>query len=407
MSAATATPAVTVDQVIGLWLHRQGLSSPRSTELSSDGLTRHLERAGALQLDTINVVDRAHHLTLWSRFGPYDRAALHRWVYGDRIAYEYWGHQASILPISHLPLGRRRMQRFPPESWTTKSWWKHYRTSPESRSHVLHRLEEEGPLESKDFEVQPGEFGPDGPPGGAMPLSKEHKRSLKLLWHGGRAAVHSRRHFRCLYDLAERVYPEVPATTPETYEDSWLLIGLSGNGIASERHLRNYLTAPELKAADRKRVIERNLEAGRVVEVRVEDRSDSYYARPEDLEALPEVPEPEGTTLICPFDSLLWQRARAEELLDFHYRIEIYVPKKKREFGYYVLPILHDGRLVGRLDPKLHRDRRELEIKAIYTEPGFAPDRRFERGLAETLDSLRRFVGADRLTVPKQWKGIA
>ena len=112
-------------------------------------------------------------------------------------------------------------------------------------------------------------------------------------------------------------------------------------------------------------------------------------------------------TLICPFDSFLWQRKRAEQLLDFRYRVEIYVPPAKREFGYYVLPILHDGRLVGRLDPKLHRDRGELEIKAIYLEPGFERGTGFERMLGETLDSLRRFVAAERLTLPRGWNKIA
>ena len=104
--------------IVRLWLQRQGLSRPRGTErLTRSTLTDHLERTGALQVDTINVVDRAHYLTLWSRFGPYDRRRLDRWVYRDRAAYEYWGHEASILPISHLPLGLRRMRRFPPESW--------------------------------------------------------------------------------------------------------------------------------------------------------------------------------------------------------------------------------------------------------------------------------------------------
>ncbi len=396
-----------LDQVVRLWFQRQGLTAPRGTRrLSRDTLTDHLERTGALQLDTINVIERAHHLALWSRFGPYDRKRFDRWVYGDRIAYEYWGHEASILPISHLPIGRRRMRRFPPKSWSGKSWWSVYRTSPASKRRVLRRLKEEGPLESADFEHTPEEFGPDGPPGGAMPLGKEDRRSLKLLWHAGRVAVHSRRHFRCVYDLAERVYPECAPVSPAEFEDSWLFIGLSGNGIASEQHLANYMTAPSLSAETRKRVIARNLKSGRILEVRVDGHRQPFYALPEHLDALDVLPEPEGTTLICPFDSLLWQRKRAEELLGFRYRIEIYVSRAKREFGYYVLPILHDGRLVGRLDPKLHRDRGELEVKALHLEPGVRRDSGLERGLAEALDSLRSFVGGETLTLPKGWSQL-
>lgn len=406
MSDGAPVPTIPLEQVVRLWLHRQGLSNPRgSTRASRRSLAEHLERAGGLQLDTINVVDRAHYLTLWSRFGAYDRKKLDGWVYGDRLGYEYWGHEASLLPISHLPIGRRRMRRFPPDSWTGKAWWSVYQTSSASKRRVLRRLRAEGPLESLDFARTDGP-GKTSPFGEAMPLGKEDSRSLKLLWHAGRVAVDSRRHFRCVYDLAERVYPDVEPATHGDFEDSWLLIGLSGNGIASESHLTNYWTAPNLSAASRKRVIARNLKKGRIVEVRVEDRRGRYFALPEHLDALPDVPDSTGTNLLCPFDSLLWQRRRAEELLGFRYRIEIYTPAAKREYGYYVLPILHEGRLVGRLDPKTHRDRGVLEVKSIYLEPGFRRDRNFDRGLAASLRDLSEFVGADELELPRGWTRI-
>lgn len=392
-------PVVPREAVVRLWLDRQGLSRPQAERLDPDALVDHLERTGALQLDSINVLDRAHYLTLWSRFGPYDRADLDRWVYRDRLAYEYWGHEASILPISHLPLGVRRMRRFPTEAWTSKSWWKHFSTSTASKRRVLRRLRDEGPLESADFERRAGE--PEAT--GTMPLSKEDKRTLKLLWHDGRVAVRDRRHFRCVYDIAERVYPETDPARTRQLEDSWLLIGLSGNGIASERHLVNYMTAPTLRRDARRRVIERNLKRGRIVKVRVEGAPGSFYALPEHLDALDAAPEPRGTTLLSPFDSLLWQRARAEDLLEFEYRVEIYVPPDRRRYGYYVLPILHDGRLVGRLDPKLHRDRGALEIRSLHLEPGFEATTGFVAGLRDALESLASFVGADDLRLPRDW----
>jgi uncharacterized protein YcaQ len=114
-------------------------------------------------------------------------------------------------------------------------------------------------------------------------------------------------------------------------------------------------------------------------------------------------PQPRGTTLICPFDSFLWQRRRAEDLLNFHYRIEIYVPPAKRKFGYYAMPILHEGALVGRLDPKMHRDRNELEIKGILLEDGFRRTKDFDRGLADTLKNLAVFLGAEKIVMPKGW----
>ena len=383
-------PRLTRADVIKLWLHRQGLAAPRgSARLTVRSFVGHLERTGALQIDPVNAVDRAHYLTLWSRFGAYDREKVDRWVYRDRAAYEYWGHEASILPISHLPLGRRRMRRFP-GSWARKGWWERYSTSPASRRRALRRLREEGPLESADFERRP-----DEPVAGKAEWgSKEDRRSLKLLWHHGKVAVSSRRHFRCVYDVAERVYPEGRAATTAEYEDSWLLAGLSGNGVAAERHLVNYLTAPNLSAADRKRVIARNLRKGRVLEVRADGLRGPAYALPEQLELVADLPEPEGTTLICPFDSLLWQRGRALELLDFDYKLEIYVPEPKRRHGYYVLPILHDGRLVGRLDPKLHRDRGLLEVRSLQLEQGFRGGRAFRSALREALEDLATFLGA-------------
>ena len=366
--------------------------------LTRKNFLRHLEETGGLQLDSINVLDRAHYLTLWSRFGCYERKKVDAWIYRDRIAYEYWGHEASILPISHLPLGLRRMKSFPPEQWKKAAWWKHFDTPLASRRRVLRRLRREGPLESSDFAWQAHENARQPPEGPVMPQYKEDKRSLLLLWHLGRIAVSDRRHFRRIYDLAERVYPETKPASLAEYEESWLLRGLSGNGICSERHLLNYFTAPALKAPERKRVIRRLLESGRIVEVKVEDLRGPFFALPEHLSVIDEIPPPRGTHLICPFDSLLWQRRRAEDLLDFRYRIEIYTPQRKRKYGYYVLPILHDGRLVGRIDPKLHREEARLEIRNVFIEPGFEVTRAFERAVDECLEDLCAFLGASTVS---------
>jgi len=403
-----ALPTFNRDTVVKLWLQRQGLAVPRgATSLTRAAFLDHLERTGALQLDTVNVLDRAHYTTLWSRFGGYDRAAVDRWVYRDRIAYEYWGHESSILPISHLPIGRRRMRRFPPESWSKRSWWVRFSTSTASKRRILKRIREEGPLESADFEWREAELGPEGRPAVAW-AQKEDKRSLKLLWHDGRLAVAERRHFRCVYDLAENVYPETAIASPAEYEDSWLLIALAGCGIAPERHIKNYMTAPDLKAADRRKVIARNLKRGTIVEVHVKGLRGPCYALPEHLQAIEDgdgLPEPTGTTLLCPFDSFLWQRKRAEELLGFSYTLEMYAPVEKRTYGYYVLPILHEGRLVGRLDPKLHRDRRVLEIKSLYLEPDFQSSMGFVAGLGDALESLAAFGGASDIEMPSGWMG--
>jgi uncharacterized protein YcaQ len=399
---------VSREEVVRLWLHRQGLATPRgAAKLTKRRLSTFLEDTGALQLDSVNVVDRAHYLTLWSRFGTYDRAKVDRWIYDEQVGYEFWGHEASILPISHFPLGLREMRRFPPKRWVDASWWKLFDVPTPVKRHVMKRLRDEGPLESADFERGRDESKVKGS-AWASPLPKESKPALRMLWHAGKIAVRTRRHFRRVYDVAERVYPDVAAAASSAVDDHWLLQGLRGNGIASEKHLVHYFSAPQMAAADRKRVIARNLRKRAVVQVDVEGQRGTFYALPEHLERLSRLPEPRGTHLLSPFDSFLWQRQRAEDLLGFRYRVEIYMPPKRREYGYYVLPILHDGRPVGRLDPKLHRDRNLLEIKSLKLEPDFDVDAEagsaFLDGLRESLESLAEFLGAGDLRLPRGWK---
>ena len=400
----TAPPRVDRDTVLRLWFHRQGLSTPRGQQrLTRPRFSAHLLRTGGLQLDPISAVERAHYLTLWSRFGRFGRQTVDDWVYRDRVGYEYWGHEACILPIAHLPLGLRRMRGFPPKSWRDRPWWKTYATSTASKRRVLGRLRRDGPLESAAFESAGGEPRM----GGAMPMPREDKRTLGLLWHDGRVAVATRRQLRRVYDLSERVYPPAAPCSPTAFEDSWLLRGLSGNGVASERHLTGYITGPTLDRVTRHQVLTRNLKTGRIVEVTVPGFRDPLYALPEHLAELARLPEPTGTTLLCPFDSFLWQRKRAQDLLAFEYRLEIYVPPAKRQFGYYALPILHEGALVGRVDPKRHRDRDELEVLALQLEPGVKRTKGLTRGLGEALRSLAEFVGASRLTLPRGWRTLA
>ena len=390
-------PKFTREAATRLWLHRQGFDRPRgSTPLDAAAFVGHLERTGALQLDSVNVVDRAHYLTLWSRFGSYDRVDVDRWVYEDRLAYEYWGHEASILPISHLPLGRRRMRRFPPASWSGRAWWDRYATSTASKRRVLRRLRTEGPLESVDFQPQPAER--DEKTDSLAWRLKEDKRSLKLLWHDGRVAVSGRRHFRCVYDMAERVYPDGPTASFTEYHDSWLLIALSGCGIAPERHLVNYFTGPELNAAERRRAIARNLRNKRIVEVEVEGLRGPCYALPEHLETIDGTcrnrPGPHSSAPSTPCCGSAGGRPNSSTSSTPSRSTS---PRRGGSTGYYVLPILHDGRLVGRLDPKLHRDRGVLEVRSLHLEPGFRRSARFETALHESLEDLADFLGGSRV----------
>lgn len=393
------------EQVVHWWLKCQGLLQTRQpAELNSDSFVTLLRQVGGLQVDSVNVVDRAHYLTLWSRFGEYPRDALDRWIYNERLAYEYWGHEASILPASHFPYGLRRMRGFPPARWADAAFWKYYETSPDSKRRVLRLLKELGPLESLDFERTARDLDQRKILGWGALLPKEDKRSLALLWHAGKVAISKRKHFRKVYDLATNVYPQqVQPVSVTQYQDSWLMMGLSGNGIASESHLANYITGPNLKAEERKTVIERNLKRKKVIEVRVKGFQERFFALAEHLDLMNGCEEPEGTTVICPFDSLLWQRKRAEQLMDFRYRVEIYLPQSRREYGYYVMPILHQGRLVGRLDPKFHREAGVLEIRSLHLEPWFKRCRNFKKALHAQLYALARFLGGKEVIFTKKF----
>jgi hypothetical protein len=262
------------------------------------------------------------------------------------------------------------------------------------------RIRAEGPLESADFEGEPRASG------GSWWGWKLEKMALEWLYRRGKLAISERRSFRRVYDLAERIYPPGPTAAKRDYEDSWLLAGLAANGVAPERHLAGYLTAPRLPAPLRREVIARGLRRRRIVEVEVPGLKGPCFALPEMLDALPRLPPPRGTTLLCPFDSLLWQRMRAEELLDFRFRIEMYVPRLQRRFGYYVLPVLHEGRLVARLDVQRERASGRLHVHAMLLEKGFAPDAGFRRGLADCLTEMAAWLGADHLELPEPWRDL-
>jgi uncharacterized protein len=368
-------------------------------------------RSGGLQLDSINVVERAHHLTLWSRFGPYDRRALDRIAYRRRLLFEYWAHAACLVPASDYPAWRRAMLDYTLGSRAWGAWLRRNRR-------VLRAVEDAiatgGPLGSGDFEHR-------RPPGSAAGWWdwKPAAHALDYLWMSGRTLVHSRTHFRKRFDLCERVMPRavlVPPLTRDGFRRWHLRRSLRAMGAASEADLRMYLTFPRVAAAERRLALRAALDSGEVVEVGVEGERAPWLALAEDLPALAAAGRRRrastGTTLLSPFDSFLWHRERTRRLFGFDYRLEVYTPGRDRTHGYYSLPILHDGRLIGRLDPKAHRAERRLEVRAVHFEPWFATgepppavswgpvDREAAlAGVGEALRSLAAFVGADEVTL--------
>lgn len=404
-------PLVTRSAVAALFLTRQHLARPRTRRFSARSLVAFVEDVGGLQLDSINVVERAHHLTLWSRFGPYERTALERIVYRKRLLFEYWAHAACLVSASHFPAWRRVMLDYSVRSRAWGKWLKKNRA-------VLRAVEEaitaNGPLGSADFAHRraPGSAG-------GWWNWKPASHALDYLWMSGRTQVHSRKHFQKRFDLTERIMPEAPAQevlTREQFRRWHLRQSLRAMGAASESDLRLYLTYPRTPAKERSHALRAGLDSGEIVALEVEGARGRWLALAEDLPALEAAGRKRraatGTTLLSPFDSFLWHRDRARLLFGYDYRLEVYTPGPRRVHGYYSLPIFHDGQLIGRLDPKTHRAEKRLEVKAVHFEPWFAKGQtppaaswgRVDRdaalaGVGEALRSLASFVGALEVAV--------
>ncbi len=354
------------------------------------------------------MVERAHYLTTWNRFDVYDRAALDRLVWQRHTLVDYWAHAACLIPASHLPAWRRAMLEYDTRHTGWGPWLRRHR---QTLARVEQAIRERGPLGSADFES-------------TSPRRKEKgwwnwkstTHALDFLWKSGRLAVHSRRHFHKRFDLVERVLGERFAAAPLA-PGAFLLWhakrALAAMGAATEGDLRMYLSFPRLRPRERKDTLAQLLRAGEIVEVDVEGERGVWYALAEDLDALARAGRrrsaSRGTALLSPFDSFLWHRERTSKLYGFDYKIEVYTPGHARRYGYYTLPILHDGHLVGRLDPKTHRERGVLEVKSVHFERWFAdgappPHARAPLdpaaalgGIADALRSLARFVGASRV----------
>jgi uncharacterized protein YcaQ len=413
-----SVPIVSPRAVAALFLERQHLDRPRARRLTAASLARFVEDAGGIQLDSINVMDRAHHLTLWSRFGPYSRPSLDRLIYRERVLFEYWAHAACLVPRAHFPAWRRVMLDY---RHRHKGWTAFLRKNPTLLRAVEAAIRDQGPLGNADFQHR----RPRGASGWWNWKPATH--ALDFLWMSGRTTVHSRTHFQKRFDLVERVLPALLAEAPlesVAFRRWHLERSLHAMGAATEIDLRMYLTFPRAEGTQRRVTLREMLQSGEVVEVAVAGDRGRWYALARDLEPLAAAGRrraaSQGATLLSPFDSLLWHRERVQRLLGFDYRIEVYVPGPRRKYGYYVLPLLVDGQIVGRVDAKLHRGERRLELRHTHFEPwlvtgGVPPAAswgavRLERGLAglaEAAWSLAAFTGADRVDVGKVTPGPA
>jgi uncharacterized protein YcaQ len=402
-------PSVPLRAVTTLFLHRQHLARPRARTLTAKRLGRFVEDVGGIQLDSINVLDRAHYLTVWSRFGPYDRAGLDRLVYRRRLLFEYWAHAACLVPTTMLPWWRRAMLDY---RLRHTGWSRWLRRNAKVLDRVKASVLANGPMAQGDFEGR----RPAGAAGWWSWRPVQH--ALHYLWMTGALTIHSRQHFQKRFDLLERAIPDALGCEPVSTEDfqRWHIErSLHAMGAATELDLTHYLTFPRFGPGPRRAALLAMIERGEVTPLEVEGRPGRWLALTRDLPALARArraPAPSrGTTLLSPFDSLLWYRDRVTRLFGFDYRIEVYTPGHKRVHGYYTLPILHHGHLIGRVDAKSHRAEGRLEIRHVHFEPWFAAGKapptggdRLDQdealgGLRDAFAALGAFVGTDEVVL--------
>jgi uncharacterized protein YcaQ len=377
---------------------------PRSSRDAGTQKTRLLEtiRAlGCVQLDTISVVSRAHETTLWSRLGAYDPALLAELHYPDGLLTEYWAHAAAIIPIESFPYFRDAMDAYREKYERPGSWAEQ---NQEVIADIHGRIRENGAMASRHFER------PDGPRPEAWAWwgGKPARQALDHLWSRGDIMVARRESgFQRVYDVTERVIPEALRSerpSPEERRRFYAHGALRALGVATSRWVADYFRnwAQPYNPAKASALGLTELEAeGLAVPVAVEGFAEPVWL---DTALLPRLAElragknrPALTTLLSPFDNLIWHRGRMADLWDFHYRIEVYTPAPKRVYGYYTMPILHRGRLVGRLDPALDRKNRLLTIRKVFLEPGERPTPALAAAIAGALWDFAGFLGADEV----------
>lgn len=364
-------------------LAAQGFGSARPQAPGPLHLRRTIERLNLHQIDSVNVLARAHYLPAFSRLGAYDRKDLDRLAWGSkrqRRLFEYWAHEASLLPFDLHPLLRWRMV----QADRGEAGWGRMRTYATERRGdamaLLDRIRAEGPLAASDFESHKGQPG--------WWEWSDTKRALEWLFWAGHITTATRRgSFERVYDLTERVMPAdvLARSTPTDAEAHRGLIerAAAAYGIATEGELRDYFRQSPVEARP---AIQALAEDGVLIPVSVPGWRHAWLYRDARLPR-----KIDARALLAPFDPLVWQRDRIERLFGFRYRIEIYVPAEKRQHGYYVLPFLLGDRLVARVDLKADRQAKRLAVQSVHLEPG-APDHTRE-ALRLELEDMERWLG--------------
>lgn len=382
-----------------LFLDRHMLLRPGAGPGRGSDLEGVLDALGFVQVDSVNTLARAHDLILWSRRGRYRPRALEHLVARDRSAFEHWTHDAAVIPMAFYPFWRLKFER--DEARMRARWPAARRAGWEAETEaVLRHIEDHGAACSLD--VGGGERRDSSGWWDWHPS----KTALEFLWRSGRLAVCHRQGFRKFYDLRERVIP--PQFLNARMEDveiiDWAMnAALARLGFGTSGELAAFFEIVTREEA--KDWCARELAAGRLIEADIEmsdGRLRRSFTTGQTLDSVAALPAPTNRVrLLSPFDPLLRDRARAERLFGFHYRIEIYVPEAKRRYGYYVFPVLQGDRVIGRLDAR--RMDGTLQVRGFWPEPGVRMAKARRSGLMSELERLSGLAGVKGLGFATDW----
>ncbi len=387
-----------------LAITRQHLAG-KSPSANADDILAVMRDLGCIQIDPISAVTRSHLLVLWSRLGNFDIAHLDALMWRERKLFEYWAHCASIVLTEDFPIHSVRMRTYvtddSPWSQRVREW---INENSVLRRYILTRIRREGALPSRALEengIHPRAWVSTGWTSG-----RNVSRMLDFLWMQGKLMVAGRAGTQKLWDLSERCLPDWTPRDKLSESDITRIAAqrsLRALGVATARQIQQHFIRGRYPNLNR--VLADLEHEGRIERVQVGEWNGEWFIHADDVPLLEQAWQPR-TTLLSPFDNLICDRARTKLLYDFDYTIEIYTPAAKRQYGYYVLPILHGDRLIGRIDSTMDRAHARLNVNAVYAEPN-APENA-ARAIANAVEELGAFLGAEDIMytrrVPTAWK---
>jgi uncharacterized protein YcaQ len=377
--ANNSNKAPTAQKLRRIALNQQGLLKADSFGRGKQATLRAIEQIGYVQIDTISVVERAHHHVLWSRVSNYKSQYLTELV-AERQLFEYWSHAAAWLPMKDYRFSLPRMK----QANGDRNWFGD--CDKKLIQQVLHRVQHEGALLARDFEdTRKGKK--------EWWDQKPAKRALEQLFMQGELMVTRREGFQKVYDLPERIIPDwVDTTEPtlEEYADYLIDNTIRAHGFATTKSMVYLRKGKPLRHAIDLR-LQVKLEDGQVLKLELDNDNDIYV-----LPELLDRPAPRSNKfvrILSPFDNAIIQRQRGQNIFQFNYQIECYLPAPKRQFGYFCLPILYGDQFVARADCKAHRKQGMFEIKSLHYEPEFLPNEDFTQAFSSAIDSFSKFNG--------------